>query len=173
MILVKGGEMNMGFDGDDSQEMKSEPVHKVKVTSFYISDEFIPTVLADKLTMKKINMKWPYHEDKWIEVYDMVNSIANKVGMPVRLPLEAEWEFAACSKQQSKIFTKCDNNEFCFDFFAPFERISETVVDPMGPKNGKRHVARYYGNGNEKFDRSESDSKNHFRIVIKAKDVKK
>ena len=55
MILVKGGEMNMGFDGDDSLDMKSEPVHRVKVTSFYISDEFIPSLLAAKLTDRKIN----------------------------------------------------------------------------------------------------------------------
>ena len=151
--------------------MKSEPVHKVKVTSFYISDEFIPTVLAAKLTSKKVSTKWPYHEDKWIEVYNMAKSISKEVGMPVRLPLEAEWEFAACSKQQNLIFSKCNNNEFCFDLYAPFERLTESVLDPIGPNNGKRHVVRYYGKGNEKFDRSESDSKNHFRIVIKAKNV--
>ena len=174
MILVKGGEMNMGYDGDGSRGMKSRPVHKVKVTSFYISDEFIPTRLAAKLTSKKIDTDWPYHEDKWIELSEMANSIGKEVGMPVRLPLEAEWEFAACSKQQSSIFTKCDNNEFCYDFFAPYENSSEVVVDPEGPKNGKKHVVRYYGNGNakEKFDRSDYDPKNHFRIVIKAKDVK-
>lgn len=171
MILVEGGEMNMGFDGDDSMDMKSEPVHKVKVTSFYISDEFIPTELAAKLTTKKINMKWHYHEDKWIEVYDMAKSISREVGMPIRLPLEAEWEFAACSKQQNKIFSKCINNEFCFDFFAPFERLTESVLDPIGPQNGRRHVVRSYGRGNDKFDRSDSDSKNHFRIAIKAKHV--
>lgn len=172
MILVKGGEMNMGFDGDDSMDMKSEPVHKVKVTSFYISDEFIPSLLAAKLTDKKINTKWPYHEDKWIEVYDMVNAIAEKVNMPVRLPFEAEWEFAACSKQQDRIFSKCNNNEFCFDYFGEFNKLTESVVDPIGPRQGRRHVVRYYGEKNEKFDRSESDSRNHFRIVIKAKNVR-
>ena len=172
MILVKGGEMNMGFDGDDSIDMKSEPVHRVKVTSFYISDEFVPSLLAAKLTDRKINTKWPYHEDKWIEVYEMVSAIAEKVNMPVRLPLEAEWEFAACSKQQDRIFSKCKNNEFCFDNFAEFDKLSESVVDPIGPRQGRRHVVRYYGEKNQKFDRSESDSKNHFRIAIKARNVK-
>lgn len=172
MILVKGGEMNMGFDGDDSLDMKSEPVHRVKVTSFYISDEFIPSLLAAKLTDRKINTKWPYHEDKWVEVYDMVNAIAEQVKMPVRLPLEAEWEFAACSQEQDRIFSKCKNNEFCFDFFEEFDKLSESVLDPIGPRQGRRHVARYYGDKNEKFDRSESGSKNHFRIAIKARNVK-
>ena len=172
MILVRGGDMNMGFDGDNSMEMKSEPVHKVTVTSFYISDTFIPSILAQKLTDKKINTKWPYHEDRWQEVNDMIAKISLEVGMPLRLPLEAEWEYAACSKQQKQIFTKCSNNEFCFDFFADFEKLQESVIDPTGPESGKRHVARYYGDGNEKFDRGENDLKNHFRLVMKAKNIK-
>lgn len=171
MILVRGGDMNMGFDGDDSRDMRSEPVHKVSVTSFYISDTFIPSVLAQKLTNKKINTKWPYHEDRWGVINDMISKMAKEVGMPLRLPLEAEWEFAACSKQQKMIFAKCARNEFCFDFLAAYEKISESVVDPTGPESGDKHVARYYGEGNRKFDRSESDSKNHFRIVVKAKDI--
>ncbi len=172
MILVRGGDMNMGFDGDNSMDMKSEPVHRVSVTSFYISDTFVPSVLAQKLTDQKVNTKWPYHEDKWIVATEMIEKIAKEVGMPLRLPLEAEWEFAACSKQQKKIFGKCDMNEFCFDFLAGFDNMQETVVDPTGPETGKRHVARFYGQGNEKFDRSENDLKNHFRLVVKAKDVK-
>lgn len=172
MILVRGGDMNMGFDGDNSMDMKSEPVHRVSVTSFYISDTFVPSVLAQKLTDQKVNTKWPYHEDKWIVATEMIEKIAKEVGMPLRLPLEAEWEFAACSKQQKKIFGKCDMNEFCFDFLAGFDNMQETVVDPTGPETGKRHVARFYGQGNEKFDRGENDLKNHFRLVVKAKDVK-
>lgn len=38
MILVKGGVMNMGFDGDGSRDMRSEPVHRVCVSSFYMSN---------------------------------------------------------------------------------------------------------------------------------------
>jgi len=145
MILVRGGDMNMGFDGENSMDMRSEPVHKVTVTSFYISDTFVPSVLAQKLTDKKINTKWPYHEDRWQDINDMIAKISKEVGMPLRLPLEAEWEYAACSKQQKLIFSKCSNNEFCFDYLADFEKIQETVVDPTGPEDGRRHVARYFG----------------------------
>ena len=46
MVLVRGGDMNMGFDGRHSRAMKSEPVHKVKVTSFYISEIFVPSAVV-------------------------------------------------------------------------------------------------------------------------------
>ena len=41
MRLVRGGDMLMGFDGRHSWAMCSEPVHKVSVTSFYMSDMYI------------------------------------------------------------------------------------------------------------------------------------
>lgn len=173
MILVRGGDMNMGFDGKDSRDMNSEPVHRVSVTSFYISDEFISTALATQLTDKKINMNWPYHEDKWTEIDLMIKKMSTEAKLPLRLPTEAEWEFAACSKKQDIIFGKCTNDEFCLDFYAEFENFLESTLDPTGPKTGRRHAVRYYGKGNKKFDRDHSDSKNHFRVAIKAVDVNK
>lgn len=169
MILIRGGEMNMGFDGKDSQDMNSEPVHRVRVTSFYISKECVPTSLASQLTDRKMSLDRPFFIAKWKYVEEMADTIAKITGIPVRIPTEAEWEFTACSEKQNDIFSYNDDDEFCSDYFA--EYVNETIVDPTGPQKGRRHVVRYYGKGNRKFDRDHSDSENRMRLAIKAKDA--
>ena len=95
--------------------------------------------------------------------------------VPVRIPTEAEWEFAACSQQQHILFSTCNDLEVCSDWFASFESI-DYAIDPTGPSKGKNHVTRsfsrmeskfyriyvgYYGFGNKRYD----------RLVVKARDV--
>ena len=48
LILVRGGRMNMGYDGDGSRKMKSEPVHEVALTSYYMSDKPLPASLPPR-----------------------------------------------------------------------------------------------------------------------------
>ena len=46
MILVRGGDMYMGYNGRHSLSMKSEPVHKVGVTSFYMREIFVTSEIV-------------------------------------------------------------------------------------------------------------------------------
>ena len=170
MILVRGGEMNMGFDGSGSLDMKSEPVHRVAVTSFYISEEFVTSQFAESFSGKKQSRK--YYMTGWKNANAIVSAIAQLSGLPFRLPTEAEWEYAACSKQQSIIFSKCNDEEYCSDYYGQFSSM-DFEVDPTGPKDGRRHITRYFGESNQKFDRSQSTLASYFRLVIKAKDVSK
>lgn len=171
MFLVRGGDMNMGFDGDDSMDMNSEPIHQVSVTSFYISERCITNDLAKELLNKKNNSKKPFFVGDWKEVDAIIKAISEITKLPVRIPTEAEWEFAACSDQQSRIFVYNDDDEFCSDYFGKFENLLESTIDPTGPTKGRRRVVRYYGKGNKKFDRDHGDDENRIRLVIKAKEM--
>lgn len=170
MILVRGGDIKMGFDGKGSMDMNSEPVHQVSVSSFYMSERCITSKLAKDFIDKKVDLRRTFYVGKWEDINTIIDALSQKTGLPLRLPTEAEWEFAACSEQQNLLFIHNDDDEFCLDFFGSFEDLTEQTLDPKGPASGKRHVVRYYGKGNNKYDRDHSDPKNRMRLVLKAKD---
>ena len=185
MILVRGGDMNMGFDGSGSRSMNSEPVHKVGVTSFYMSETFVTSSIVANISEN--SSKSDYYKTSWKDANDIVQIIADKSGLTVRLPLEAEWEYAACSHEQDKIFNKCQNPEFCSDFYEEYKD-TEYRIDPKGPNKGVKkfgkqrssshnrqysgiHVMRAYNNEKGKLSREGTTHNCYFRIVVKAKDV--
>lgn len=173
MILVRGGEMNMGYNGKGSLGFKSEPVHKVRVTSFYVSEGYIPTVIAQKVDSKLRDKKDVFYSDcRYDKQKDVADYIANESKIPLRLITEAEWEFAACSEKQSEIFGKNADFEICSDWFDSFANSGKSI-DPVGPPKGKRHVFRSYGVLTNKFDRSRLaiTVKAYARLVVKAVDL--
>ena len=180
MVLVRGGELNMGYDGRHSLTMKSEPVHKVKLTSYYISETFVPSTIVSYFKRTEKNERF-YATRFWEEANDIVVLIAELSGKPVRLPTEAEWEYAACSPIQAQVFNACNTFEYCFDIFDKYDN-TDFIVDPSGPKKGKSHVIRGIKSKYGKFDRSACHEwfykeglvyslKANFRIAIKAKDI--
>ena len=180
MLLVKGGRMNMGFDGDHSLAMKSEPVHEVGITSFYISSKPISHQILSKFGKIKHDDEGYAIVEKYKNVETIINAIAKTSGKPYRIPTEAEWEYAACCELQNQIFADVADNkkiayDWCSDYYDEFKEGS-VELDPTGPISGSDHVVRAFNNKHGKLNRNNKLSVGRYtlgyiRLVIKAKDV--
>lgn len=154
MLLVKGGYFKMGYNGRHSWRMKSEPVHKVGLSSFYISKGDISYYIFRYITKKQISAD----ESK---VAFITNSEANKfikdlrefTGKQYALSTEAQWEYAAVSPIRNSIFTF--NKNWCSDYLGDYPS-DNNQIDPKGPLKGEKQVIRYYSDSYRKYDRSKS-----------------
>ena len=184
MILVRGGHMNMGYDGSGSRKMHSEPIHEVAVTSFYISQRPLPASVVVGIVGDK-NVDGKGSELAQVREFDdaerAVAAIAKRAGKSYRLPTEAEWEYAACSEVQNQLFKLADTDyvcyEWCSDWLDDFSDDRVLMTDPTGPVDGEQHVVRAYSGKRGKFDRSNDVDEDDayvglVRLVIKAKDFK-
>lgn len=182
MVLVKGGLMNMGFDGSHSISMNSEPVHKVSVSSFYISSCALTCDQICNLGVKYKNKdSQPAKISSWQQAKLVVMKISEDTGKLYRLPTEAEWEYAACCDKQSIIFADVQGKkksafDWCSDYYGSFTNVSGFTKDPAGPLVGKEHVVRAYNAKYSKFNRSNEvpigeSELGYVRLVIKVNDL--
>lgn len=152
MVLVRGGWFNMGFDGRHSLSWDSEPVHKVTLTSYYVSKQFLNCHAAETILGKKkiSNSVKPYNCRIRKEAEELINEISKSSGAPYRLLTEAEWEYAALMPFASALFAN-NKIEWCSDYWGKYPAADQ--INPKGPTSGKYYVIRSYSSDNEKWKR--------------------
>lgn len=152
-ILMKGGKFKYGFDGRGSRSMKSEPVHDVVLSPFYVSEEFVTRDLYKAVTNNEINKNFEvtYYKKKkdnselnkyvffMSEELDAIKkipsleqfmiSINSSFGGNLYLPTEVQWFYY--ESRQSAETDRLKNVDRIYCQFAKDVSMSD-VHDPVG-----------------------------------------
>lgn len=178
MVLIRGGDFMMGFDGRHSMDYRSEPVHPVRLNSFYISKAVLTNAQVTAYTGRKtpfVSWKASFSTQSWSKANDIAKAVATRSGYPARLVTESEWEYIAASDRKSILEWFQDESDWCHDYYEK-EYPVHRVLNPMGPESGRGHVIRQWDmTENEIYARKDghmSDDMACVRIVIPAAEFK-
>ena len=163
------------YDGADWDEC---PIHEVRISHAYAlalsqvtQEEFARFKPAHKEFVISSGMEWqpnaPAVWVTWSEAMEYCRWLGKETGEPIRLPTEAEWEFAARNAAGLGLHGMSDGIlEWCLDWWAPYT--PDAATDPLGPKQGEIRVIR--GRGGERTEYSEvtiDDKIKKVRRVVK------
>ncbi len=145
MVLVKGSIFSMGYDGKGSRSMRSEPVHNVELSDFYVNSAPIDKDLVNYINGKmKSSGKASsfYHPSSRSDADHIASAIAQQANLPIRLITEAQWEYLATNKTRVFIFHYIENEQnCCFDSYRQYSITKTPQLDPC-PKGGPDYVLR-------------------------------
>jgi formylglycine-generating enzyme required for sulfatase activity len=133
LALIPGGEFLMGqADGRDEEK----PVHRVTVAAFRLCrfqvtngdySEFRAFAFDDA--------RKPVTSVNWFDAVEFCEWLSGRWGLPVRLPTEAEWEFAARGGLAQKLFPWGDGDALARpDYASRWHNGPEPVA--TSPPNG-------------------------------------
>jgi formylglycine-generating enzyme required for sulfatase activity len=101
-IFVKGGCYEMGDTYGDGQG-DEKPVHNVCVNDFYLGKyevtqgQWQAVMGNNPSNFKNCGDNCPVEQVSWNDTQDFISRLNGKTGKSYRLPIEAEWEYAARS----------------------------------------------------------------------------
>jgi len=102
LVLIPGGEFLMGQDDGRDEE---RPVHRVTVAPFRLCRYQVTN--ADFAAFRKFSFECatlPVTSVNWFDAMDYCRWLSAQWRMEIRLPTEAEWEFAARGGVEQQIY---------------------------------------------------------------------
>jgi hypothetical protein len=173
-VLVEPGSFRMGaepgpdvlkpgrlrsYDGPDWDE---SPVHEVRITKAF-------AIALSRVTQKEYARFRPKHREyvlsrglkwdadapvtmvSWHDAEAYCRWLSEREGKVIRLPTEAEWEFAARQAKRLGVAGIGDGiQEWCRDWWGPYR--PEPATDPLGAEMGDVRVARGGGKGPDRME---------------------
>lgn len=142
MILVEGGSFEMGATEEQGLEDPDEnefPIHTVRLSSYYIcqtevTQELWVAIMGDNPSMIHGDISLPVDCVKWDMCEKFIYSLNEllEYKYELRMPTEAEWEFAARGGNKSKGYKYSGSNTL--DEVAWYDFNSEGKTHPVGMK---------------------------------------
>lgn len=143
MMLVEGGTFEMGAtaeQGTDEPDENEYPVHTVNLSSYYIcqtevTQELWKTVMHDNPSLIIGDLSRPVDCVKWDMCQNFIAALntllENRV--EIRMPTEAEWEFAARGGNKSQGYKYAGSNNA--DDVAWYDANSDGKTHPVATKS--------------------------------------
>ena len=135
LVLIPAGKFTMGSDGEGLPE--EEPAHEVTIPkAFYIGKYLVTQSQYEAVTGKNPSefkgAKNPVEMVSWADAKAFCEKLSTMSKKSVRLPTEAEWEYACRAGTKTRFF--CGDDDLELEKYAWIDINSDERTHPVGEK---------------------------------------